>query len=163
MRAVFRWKESGRQWFSNIDRKGPFRTSFDLYYLCLMIGLAANKKGPIEGLSDMTDDFVGEYKGRYRYIIGLLLSAEIRSRGLTLIDKAQVRGVLRDIIDTDKSTKLTAQGIDALNAYSSGGYDYLEEKIIQKPHSPPEFLVRYYQLLKEAIAQDEGQQSGVGH
>jgi len=38
-----------------------------------------------------------------------------------------------------------------MNAYSSGGYDYLAEKRETKPYSGEEFLRDYAQLVEEAL------------
>lgn len=150
MAKSFRIRHDARDWFSKIKKqKPPINTEFDLYYLCLMMGLASkNKSTPDPSHSaDFVDYFVSDYKSQQNLIIGLLIQAELSDKGLTLDDKNQAKKILVKLIDPNSITNLTDDGMNKMNAYASGGFDYLQSKI-SKPYFAEEFLIRYVEILK---------------
>jgi hypothetical protein len=156
MAKSFRMRDDAENWFSNIkNKKTVIKTKFDRYYYCLMIGLASGHYSePTQRCKDCTDfvdDFVKEYQAQQKLIIGLLVRAELADSRISLNDKEETRKLLLDLIDPTSQTNLTDYGMDRMNAYSSGGYDYLSEHLDSKPHYVEDFLITYVKLLKEAV------------
>ncbi|MDJ0601377.1 MAG: hypothetical protein QNJ37_21350, partial [Crocosphaera sp.] len=88
-------------------------------------------------------------------IVGLLIQAELSYYGLTLDDKSQAKKILKDLIDPNSITNLTDDGMDLMNAYVSGGFDYLKSEIKDKPHYAEEFLIRYVRLLQKEMEKND--------
>ena len=148
---AFYLRNDTEQWFSHIkDQKPYIETKFDLYYFCLMLGLASGEKHPVLGKSDATEfqkNFVKAFIPVQKLIIGLLIKAELRRLGINTTEKDQVYDLLTEIVDPDSSTKLTDAGITKLNEYASGGYDVLSEELPTKPYYVEDFLRSYRQLI----------------
>lgn len=151
----FRLREDARRWFSELERKTPTNTMFDLYYYCLMVGLASGRSSDLSTLEvsapEIVGDFIQEYKPAQRLLIGLLVVAEVRKRGIDLAEKAAVREIFRDLVTPDTSTKLTDEGMRCFNAYASGGYEFLTELRDEKPASPEQFLRDFVGLMEVAV------------
>ncbi|MGD1804197.1 hypothetical protein ACP6PL_01975 [Dapis sp. BLCC M126] len=144
------------EWFSNINKgkTQQIKTDFDLYYFCLMMGLATkSKNNPSERCQcrDFIDYFVSDYKNQRNLIIGLLFRAELENMGISLDEKDATKKQLLKLIDPSSQTNLTDEGIDKMNAYASGGFDYLREKFGSKPYHLEDFLQSYVKILREAI------------
>lgn len=157
MAKSFRIRHDTRDWFSKLKKqKPPINTDFDLYYLCLMMGLASkNKNTPDPSHStDFRDRFVKQHEHQQNLIIGLLIQAELSDYGLTLDDKNQAKKIVDKLIDPNSITNLTDTGMDKMNAYASGGFDYLQSEML-KPHFAEEFLIRYVRLLQEEMDKND--------
>ncbi len=149
----FRLRDDARgAFFKKIRGKKPLSTDFDLFYLCLMLGLAGNRKSSSASRStEFVDYFIGPYKGRARLLIGLTILAQLRNLGVTLHEKEEVTAQISKLIATDHSTSLSSAGMDIFNDYASGGYDILIERFPSAPHHAEEFLIRYAELLIETL------------
>ncbi|HEY9874427.1 MAG TPA: hypothetical protein V6D12_13385 [Candidatus Obscuribacterales bacterium] len=158
----FRMRRDAENWFSNIRDQKPIQTKFDLYYFCLMVGLATGRRSdPIKRCSevtDFTDNFVSDYRSYQRLIIGLLIRAELSRLEVSVTEKDEVRQLFVKLVNPQSLTNLTNLGMDRLNEYSSGGYDYLAEKLNVRPHHVEEFLRTYTKLLREAVEQNSSWQ-----
>lgn len=153
MAKLFRIRQDAENWFSNIKNQKPIQTEFDLYYFCLMLGLATGRKSnPSDRCADWEIGyFINDYKTSQRLIIGLLIRTELSRLGIEVTEKKEVRQLFNELVDPTSRSHLTELGMDRLNEYSSGGYDYLAEKLSSKPHYVEEFLRTYDKLLKEAV------------
>ncbi|MGD1711908.1 hypothetical protein [Dapis sp. BLCC M172] len=157
MAKWFKLREDVYEWFSNIKvgQTQQVKTLFDLYYLCLMMGLATkSKNNPSERCKcrDFIDYFVSDYQSQQNLIIGLLIRAELENLGISLDEKDATKKQLSKLINPSSQTNLDDEdGIDKMNAYASGGFDYLREKFGSKPYHLEDFLQRYVKILREAI------------
>lgn len=156
MAKSFRMRQDTEDWFSNISKKKPpINTKFDLYYLCLMIGLAGGRcsepSNRCPQCTDFVDEFVKDYKPQQNLIVGLLIRVELANKGISLDEKDGTKDLLIKLIDPNSITNLTDYGIERMNAYSSGGFDYLTEKFGSKPYYVEEFLITYVEFLREAV------------
>jgi len=152
---AFRLRQDVEEWFSQIHKQKPIETKFDLYYLSLMLGLASGRTSqPSARCSSISegfvDNFVLAYRPYQRLIVGLLLTAELSSLGVSLNESDYVRKKLLDLVDPTSPTNLTELGMTKLNEYSSGGFDYLTEHMEAKPYHVEEFLQTYTTLLRAA-------------
>ena len=155
---VFRLRSDAEKWFSEIDNKPPVKTKFDLYYFCLVVGLLSGRSSDPARIGvttrELVDYFIEDFKPGHRLLIGLLVLAELRKSGIDLDEKSAVRDVFGRLITAYSSSGLTDEGFKAMNAYASGGYEFMAESRETKPVSVEEFL-RDYLLLVDRAAQDE--------
>jgi hypothetical protein len=56
------------------------------------------------------------------------------------------------LVDPQSPNQLTDDGMRRMNAYASGGYDFLAERRETKPFTGEEFLRDFVQLIDEAAA-----------
>lgn len=153
----FALRTDAEKWFSNIKDQKPLNSKFDLYYFCLMLGIASGRKSnPNERSSapEFIDYFINDYKSTQRVLLGLLLTAEFKRFSIDLTEKESVRKKLIDMIDPTSSTNLTTDAIKSLNEYASGGYEYLTEKMPTKPYKIDDFLRSYSILIKSAMSEN---------
>ena len=150
----FRLREDAERWFSALDGKEPTKTKFDLYYFCLMAGLASGRTSDAPGLGarEIVDDFIQDYQPAQRLLIGLLVVSEVRRGGIDLSEKEAVRAVFSHLVTPESKTQLTDEGMRCMNAYASGGYDFLSESRDTAPASPEEFVRDFVGLMESAIA-----------
>ena len=151
----FRLREDAERWFSRLDGKEPTKTKFDLYYFCLMAGLASGRTSDVsrDGISsrEIVDDFIQDYRPAQRLLIGLLVVAEVRNHGIDLSEKQAVRAEFNRLVTTESKTQLTDEGMRCLNAYASGGYEFLSESRDTAPETPEEFLRDFIGLMESAV------------
>ena len=149
----FRLREDAERWFKELDGKEPAKTKFDLYYFCLMAGLSSGRTSDPTafGAREIVDEFIQDYQPAQRLLIGLLVAAEIRRGGIDLSEKASVREVFRRLVTPESKTQLTDEGMRCMNAYASGGYDYLAESRDSAPASPEEFIRDFVELMADAV------------
>jgi hypothetical protein len=152
----FRLRSDAEKWFSEIDGREPTKTKFDLYYFCLMAGLTSGRSSDPAGAGvqarEIIDDWIQDYKPAQRLLIGLLVVAELRKGGINLQEKSAVRGVFKRLVSPNSSTGLTDEGMRCMNAYASGGYEYMAESRETKPASVEEFLRDYLLLIDDATS-----------
>lgn len=153
--AYFRLRTDAQSWFSEIADLPPFKTKFDVYYLCLLAGLANGRAAELSGAAnpatDLVEKFVEDYRPASRLIIGLLVTAELKKSGIDVSEKAQVRALFKRLVDSESPNSLTEMGMRRLNAYASGGYEYLAEQRDMKPYTAEEFIQGYTALIEEAV------------
>ncbi len=151
----FRMRSDVDDWFRHISKREPIQTKFDLYYLCLLIGLASGRSDRPTNAGEFVDDFVKDYKPMQRLIIGLMLVAELNRLGIDLSERGEVQRQISRYLDPNNPANLTEEGFNRLNAYASGGFNYLVERHADKPRNIEEFLQIYVQLTKDAISTNE--------
>lgn len=153
--AYFRLRTDAQSWFSEIADSPPFRVKFDVYYLCLLAGFASGRAtelaGAVHPATDLVEKFVEDYRPASRLIIGLLVTAELRKSGIDVSEKAQVRALFKRLVDSESPNSLTELGMRRLNAYASGGYEYLAEQRDMKPYTAEEFIQSYTTLIEQAV------------
>ena len=59
---MFRLKPEVEDWFKGVYNKGALKTKWDIYYLCLMLGLAGSKTSPATNAIELVDYFIEDYK-----------------------------------------------------------------------------------------------------
>lgn len=153
--AYFRLRTDAQSWFAEIADAPPFKTKFDVYYLCLLAGLASGRAAELSSAAnpatDLVEKFVEDYRPVSRLIIGLLVTAELKKNGIDVSEKTQVRSLFKRLVDSESPNSLTEMGMRRLNAYASGGYEYLAEQRDMKPYTAEEFIQGYTSLIEEAV------------
>jgi hypothetical protein len=142
-------------WFSKIEKTGPLKFDFDLYYLCVLLGLATGRNTVPEHASDLVDYIIEDYLETRDLLVGLFLLAELGRRGIDLTEPVQVRRILDQLLDPVDKTGLSATAMSKLNEYANGGHEYLMEKYTKPPQITESFLQRYMQILKEAVSEND--------
>ena len=153
--ASFRLRTDAEQWFSEIESSAHIRSKFDLYYFCLMAGFASGRSSETlltgAGSKEFIDYFIDDYKPASRLLIGLLVIAEMKYKGIDVSEKAAVRALFKTLVDANNgNNNLTDEGMRRMNSYASGGFEYLSERRDTKPYSIEEFLRDYVNLVGEA-------------
>ncbi|MDE0309706.1 MAG: hypothetical protein OXI60_07755 [Acidiferrobacterales bacterium] len=164
---MFRLRQDAEDWLKHIASTKPLKTKFDLNYLCLIVGLASGfksepqKNGKVA--QEFVDYFVEDYKDAQYLIIGLLVVAELGKNGIDLDEKKSVRDQIRKLVNPESQTKLTSKGIDELNRYASGGFDFLRQQYgISKPYHTAEFLLFIATLTKQTLDESQIWNSMIG-
>lgn len=151
---AFKMPKYAKFYFKQIDNQSEdyakFKTLFDKYYLCLMLGLYKRELGTEEEIVKevFVNNFIEDYKDKANIIIGLLIDAELERKGIILEERKSVEKVILDLIDENSITKLNSNAIDQLNKYAAGGMSIIREEIPVTADIEL-FLSRYYYLLNE--------------
>lgn len=155
--AYFHMRKDAEVWFRDLfvdqhNKKKPFEVKYDLYYLCLMLGLAHRQTSDPTASGRKTTGFIDHlpqtYKPTQRLVLGLLLRAELESEGVGIDEKEEVRKIINDLIDPAQG--YSDQAVSRLNAYSSGGFDILVQALPDRPRTTPEFFRIYLEMIEEA-------------
>ncbi|HEY8384223.1 MAG TPA: hypothetical protein VIL09_18940 [Microvirga sp.] len=150
----FRLRNDAEKWFNEIE--GELGLKFDIYYFCLMAGLAAVRRSPLTAADKpaFVDDFPGDYKVQQNLLLGGLIDAELRSqlgRGIGNADRPIVQKVVSQLLTASgASTHLSSGpegGATRMNEYASGGFDVLFEQIPDKPRRLETFLRSYAKVI----------------
>lgn len=155
----FRLRRDARAWFSHLEKefgKGDAGTAeaplFDMYYLCLMAGLAAGEPlpgVPIAETPELVDNFPGEYRERGRLIIGFFLSRELRQLGIRLTEREALHGTISRLVDPHSPSRLSDEGMRRMNQYAHGGFEVLVDWFDDKPWHLETFLPMYIELVRD--------------
>jgi len=151
---AFKLHTEARDWFKKISGSEPLNTLFDLYHICLTLGLASKR---FESEGDSMDEFMDDFTIRYRpfqsLMIGGMIAAVLARKGISVSDRCSVAQEIGRMVSGDTTRgDLTADGFRELNGYALGGFNYLRENFDAPPQHAVWFLSRYSQLLSETGA-----------
>lgn len=147
MAAKFKLSDEARKFFSEVRRKDELSTDFDIFYLCAMAGLLAERKGDLAGTTEFIDYFPSGYKERSKLIVGAFVALEIKKSGVPYTEKKRVHAEMRNLIDPQSTTHLSDDGIHEMNRFAAGGLEFLMERLDEKPRRLDEFVVLYADLF----------------
>lgn len=150
--AYFRLRDDARKWFEGISEQPPFKTKFDVWYICAIAGLAsgtAPEKAQTAPATDLVERVVEDFRPVSRLLIGLLVVAELRQGGIGILEGPQVRALMRKLLDPQSPNDLSEYGMRRMNAYASSGYELLAESRDQRPFTAAEFLETYVRLIRD--------------
>lgn len=148
---TFRLRPDVDDWFKHIANKEPLKTKFDLYYLCLMMGLALSQCERAPSSQEFVQYFVGEYRPVQRLVLGLFIMAEMARRGLDVSDREEVRALINEYLDPTNPAQLKEAGFSRLNDYANAGYNAVVASFGAKPHQTEAFLQWYSKALAKAV------------
>lgn len=148
---AFRLRRDAKTWFKDVN----FPLDFDMYYLCLMAGMATSRKIelPTAETTELTDYFPGEFKTRGRIIVAQFLTAELRRHAIHPSERKQMDTAIRGLIQPLSPSGLSDAGFREFNKYSYGGFEELTEWFAERPRSMEIFLPTYKQHLDRAITE----------
>jgi hypothetical protein len=148
----FKMRGEVEDWFKHIFKTGPIQTKFDLYYFCLMMGLATGKTEPATNAVEFVGYFVGEYKQAQRLILGLFVLAETNRLGLDVSERKEVQSLINTYLDPANPAQLKEEGFARLNDYANAGFSVIAEAMEgTKPHEVETFLQWYSRELSNRI------------
>jgi hypothetical protein len=152
----FQLRKDAEQWFKDIAKSYP--TKFDLYYLCLMASFASGgqKNSDISSneVSDLVENFPGEFKSRGKLLVGLLIHTELRHLGIDLEDRDAVYKQVRRIVEPDSTSYMSNEGVRLMNQYAHGGFDLLCEHFADRPRAIETFIRKYARCISD-LKQDK--------
>lgn len=152
---AFRLRKDTREWFKYLkkSRDQGFDLDFDMYYLCLMAGLATGRKEevPQAETTDLVNEFPGNYRSRGRIIIALFLTREIKAMGIKMSEKRMLHSTIRGLVDPLSSSHLSDAGMKELNKYAFGGFEVLTEWFQERPRVIEAFLPLYKKYLDSVL------------
>jgi hypothetical protein len=140
--GVFRLRKESKSWFKDIVNKNALQLDFDVYYFCLVAGLATKIKRdlPTAETSELVETFPGRYRDRSKIIIALFLARELDSLGVTLKDKKTAHNQISRLVRPDSPNCLSDEGMKELNKYAAGGFEAISSWFEDRPRSLDTFL-----------------------
>lgn len=134
-----------------VDIKNSFSLDFDVYYFCLIAGLAKGRKEtlPISETKDLINRFPQEYRSESRIIISLFLKKELEKMGVNLEDRKQVHDTIRKYVDYNTPSNLSEEAQREINRYVNGGIEVLKEYFGDRPRTIEAFLIRFSKMIDE--------------
>jgi len=145
---MFRLRDDADEFFSRIaSRLARTAPKFDMYYFCLIAGIANRRRVPELSkyeARDLVDNFPGEYRSRAEMIVGLFLTTELNRLEVNREDKVAVHNTVGKLIDPRSMSFLSSDGIYGMNAYSYAGCDVLRQEWFNEPPSSLEFFLITY-------------------
>ena len=150
--ARFRMRNDARVWFNKIENFDHFKVDYDRYYFCLLAGFASGRFNEVGATTELVENFPEDYKEASRFLIGLLVMAELKKAGIEVFERESVRDMFKRLVNPHSPNQLTDEGMRRMNAYASGGYDYISSERETKPYSGEEFLRDFAQLIEGAFA-----------
>ncbi len=142
--ADFRLLKDAKPWFKDIYSKDEgLVIDFEIYYFCLMAGLATGKKRAELSTSDTSElvqHFPGRYKEKGKIIVSLFLARYLASLGVTLTDKKTAHNQISKLISPTSPSYLSDEGMKELNKYAAAGYDEITGWFEDRPRTLESFL-----------------------
>ena len=149
----FKLSKENRTYFKGISKE--FKIKLDMYYLCLMMGLAANNKSENPDAGELIDYWADKYSDYANYIIGLILFVEAKNIGIDISNKETTSQHLNNFLDPNQQSRLSLdKGFKEANRYANGGIEIMKRKI-PEPQLLGEFLIKYQEVLKDEIKTNE--------
>lgn len=148
---AFKLPKGAAEYFRLIKEQAggvKFKYDFDMYYLCLIVGLTNRKLGTEDKVrpDHFNDSYPGPYADKLYLIAGLLIDAEMDRRKIEAHNRDSIQNLILSLIDYQEPTKLSPSGFDFLNRYAAGGLDIISDQI-SRTRELETFLVHYYNLL----------------
>jgi hypothetical protein len=151
--ADFRILKDARAWFKDVYSKDEgFTIDFEVYYFCLMAGLATGQKRSDLSTTETTElvqNFPGNYKDKGKIIVSVFLARHLASLGVTLTDKKIAHNEISKLINPSSPNYLSEDGMKELNKYAAAGYDEIITWFEERPRTLESFL-RIYSLKLES-------------
>ena len=145
----FRLSKENRAYFKGISKE--FKIKLDMYYLCLMMGIASNNKSENPEAGELIDYWADKYSNYANYIIGLILYVEAKNIGIDISNKETTSQHLNTVVDPTQLSRLSLEkGFKEANRYANGGMEIMRAKIPER-QLLGEFLIKYQEVLKEEI------------
>lgn len=148
----FRLRKDARAWFR--DLRPSLDLDFDMYYFCLMVGLAARNKETIQqaDTDEIVQYFPGEYGPRGRLIVAIFLKAELDGLGVKMTERAAVHETIRRLVSPTSPSYLSGDGEREINRYAHGGFEVLTEWFQERPRTLEVFLPMYFDRIRATEA-----------
>lgn len=148
---AFHLPKDSREYFKHLlkrsDRGACFDALFDVYYFCLLVGLdrqTLGKETDVEA-EKFIDGYISDYQNQAEVLAGLLIGAELSRKDIQKDDRDSIEKEMLRILDDRSPTRLSEEGMTALNLYAASGFNFIREELVP-PQNLEEFLVLYHDL-----------------
>lgn len=156
----FRLSKQAADWFKDIRSDLGAAPMFDMYYFCLVVGLATNKLSQVSDseTAELVDSFPAEFAPQGRVIMALFISRELRRQGVRFSERAAVNESIGRLVDPNSPSRLSAEGLKIMNQYSNGGFEVLTtpEWFEDRPRKLETFLLLFHRHLKRVLDVRDG-------
>ena len=151
----FRLRKDARTWFKGI--RGSLNMDFDIYYFCLMAGLATRAKldATQSETAEIVQYFPGEYGTKGRLIVALFLKTELEELGVSMEERAAVHDTISRMVKPNSPSNLSDEGEREMNKYAHGGFGVLTEWFDDRPRTLETFLPLYKRYLDKALVETD--------
>lgn len=146
--ADFKFRKDAEEWFNHISNRAPLSTKFDLYYLCLLAGIAGQHFSPPKDAQGFVDHFIEDYTSVSHLLMGLIILAEMKRWGIELQNRHDLSKLIDQLLCP---SGLSNDGVAICDSYASGGFELLIAEF-PRPYSLEEFLPRYQAFLLKLYA-----------
>jgi hypothetical protein len=128
---------------------------FDMYYLCLLAGLAKTRLASLKDsdTAELVDYFPSEYAPRGKVVIALFLSRELARQSIGLGERKLLNEAIAALVDADSPSKLSTAGMKLVNEYAAGGLDVLKEWFDDPPQRLQTFLPALHKRIRDAVGE----------
>ncbi len=144
---MFRMHTSASRWGKNlIDKNGPIKFEFDLYYIFLLIGLGLGRTKLLEDedSKEFTRWYPKSYQSTKHKIAMLLLYSDLKVSGFDVNNRQIVKSKIEEILSSDSESLLSDIAGKQLNNYANGGFEAIREKLDVAPGDASLFLSIIY-------------------
>lgn len=151
---AFSIPKKAKGWFQHIQTKkgsnSGFELDFDIYYFCLMSGLAKPRKEELKSseTTEIIQSFPNEYKNARHLIVALFIKKELERFGVSLTERKALDNQLKRLINPTTPTSLSDQGMKELNQYAFGGFKVLLDHFPEPPRTLDSFLVGFHKMIQ---------------
>ncbi|WP_299312028.1 hypothetical protein, partial [uncultured Halomonas sp.] len=76
-----------------------------------------------------------------------LISVELESLGISVSERGEVHGVIRQLVDPQSPNFLSDEGLAKLNQYASGGFEIISDEVGEPPRALPLFLMKLHKIV----------------
>lgn len=147
----FKLRREAKDWFKDLEK--DLDRDWDMYYFCLLAGLAVEKKA--DGTNDeqtlnMYDRFPTEYKDKSDLLLGLFTSVELKATGIDENNKKQTHEAISSLIEPRSLTGLSPNGLNLMNRYADFGFDILRDWFEERPRTLEAFLPKFKNKIENA-------------
>ena len=131
-------------WFKDLE--SATNTKFEIYYFCLLAGVKSRTLGEQPDGEGFLNSFPSAFSNQRYQILGLLLEAELSRMEVDYSNEVDVQAQISRLLDSEAPSRLSPEGFDAANRYSSAGYYLIREKLGAPPRDRTAFLTRVHKL-----------------
>lgn len=130
---AFKLSDEAYDWFNSIQTKsstGEFENQWEMYYYASMVGIRARERVG-EGQEPDTESFARfvtkNFQNQKFEIYSGLVMAEIERQNIPKNEKAEIKSLMLNILDSSDATRLSDDGKTLLNCYAESGYKILRD------------------------------------
>lgn len=144
---MFRLHKNASMWGKNlIDKNGPIKFEFDLYYVFLLVGLGMGSTELLkdEDSREFTRWYPKTYQPTKHKIAMLLLYSDLKVSGFDVENREIVKSKIEEILSSDSESLLSDIAVKQLNNYANGGFEVIRGKLDIAPRDATLFLTIVY-------------------
>lgn len=113
------------------SKSGLFTTNMQPYYLCMIMGIAKEKRGKVKPMKeDMVNHWVDHAKKFHDELDGLVFFMYCKRLGLNNDQKSdRILKEMSQFFSAEKNTEFTIEAYNLMNSYAQGGFEIIQEEL----------------------------------